>query len=124
MVILKKYLVIFGGFYDNLRFVVHVIIFQVVRVVSCIYSGLCRNCRYFNDTYLFNLETNQWEEMKFSSSGLSEGPSQRSACQMGVCNKTNTILVYGGFSKAKGKQDTEKGVVHTDMFTLSYEGKY
>ena len=43
---------------------------------------------------------------------------------MVVCNKTNIKIVDGGFSKAKGKKDQEKGVVHTDMFTLSYAGKY
>ena len=93
MVVLKKYLVIFGGYYDNLR-----------------------NCRFYNDTYLFNLETNQWEELKFSSSN-NDIPSPRSACLLGVCNKSSRIILYGGYSK-------EKCVVHSDMFVLSQEGEF
>lgn len=98
MVLVKKYLVIFGGYYDNLR-----------------------NCKFYNDTYLFNLETNKWEEMKFSATGLNSAPSPRSACQLCVCNKTNNIVLYGGFSKEKLKKDKEKGVIHSDMFVLSHE---
>lgn len=99
MAVLKKHLVVFGGYYDNLR-----------------------NCRFYNDCYLFNLETSQWEEMKFSTIGLTEQPSPRSACQLSVCSKTNSILLYGGFSKEKQKKkDKEKGIVHTDMFVLSSE---
>ncbi len=86
MVVLKKYLVIFGGYYDNLR-----------------------NCRFFNDVYLFNLETQQWDEIKFTSTGLIDQPSPRSACQMAVCAKNNSIVVYGGFSKEKLKKEKEKG---------------
>lgn len=97
MVVLKKYLVLFGGFYDNLR-----------------------NCRFYNDTYLFNLETNQWETMTFSANN--DPPSPRSACQLSVCSKNNTIVLYGGFSKEKTKKDREKGIVHTDMYVLSHEG--
>ena len=98
MVLVKKYLVIFGGYYDNLR-----------------------NCKFYNDTYLFNLETMKWEEMKFSSTGLNGAPTPRSACQLCVCNKTNNIILYGGFSKEKLKKDKEKGVIHSDMFVLSHE---
>jgi N-acetylneuraminic acid mutarotase len=95
MIIYKKYLVVFGGFHDNLR-----------------------SCKYFNDTFIFNLETNQWQELKFS---LNELPSPRSACQLVLSTKNNAVIVYGGFSKEKLKKDKEKGVVHTDMFALSLE---
>lgn len=98
MITYKKYLVIFGGFHDNLR-----------------------SCKYFNDTYTFNLETNQWTEIKFSSA--SDLPSPRSACQLTFCQKTNSILLYGGYSKEKLKKDEEKGVIHTDMFALTHETK-
>jgi N-acetylneuraminic acid mutarotase len=91
--------VVFGGYYDNLR-----------------------NCRFYNDTYLFNLETEQWEEMVWKSNGLVECPSVRSACQLAVCGKNNTIVLYGGFSKEKLKKEREKAFVHSDMFVLHNEG--
>ena len=99
MAVLKKHLVVFGGYYDNLR-----------------------SCRFYNDTYLFNLDTLQWEEMKFTSTGLIEQPSPRSACQLSVCAKNNSIIVYGGFNKEKLKKEKEKAITHSDMFTLQYEG--
>lgn len=98
MTIYKKYLVVFGGFHDNLR-----------------------DCRYFNDTYVFNLDTFQWQELKFSSTN--ELPSPRSACQLSVASKNNAVIVYGGYSKEKLKKDQERGIVHTDMFSLSLESK-
>ena len=99
MIVLKKHLVVFGGFHDNLK-----------------------DCRYFNDTYLFDLETNQWQELKFSS--ISEIPSPRSACQLSVSNKHSYVVLYGGYSKEKLKKDKEKGIIHTDMFVLSQESIY
>ncbi len=99
-VVLKKYLVVFGGYYDNLR-----------------------NCRFYNDTYLFNMESEQWEEIKWTTTGLIECPSPRSACLMSVCNKNGSVVVYGGFSKEKLKKERERGVVHSDMFALVYESK-
>ena len=101
MTVLKKYLIVFGGYYDNLR-----------------------NCRFYNDTHLFNMDTNQWEVIKFSANGLLEQPSPRSACHLIPCAKNNTVLVYGGFSKEKLKKEREKGIVHSDMFVLSFEGEY
>ncbi len=100
MVVLKKHLVVFGGYYDNLR-----------------------NCKFYNDTHLFNLETNQWEEMKFSTTGLSDQPSARSACQLSVCSKNNSILLYGGFAKEKLKKEKEKAIIYSDMYVLQNEIK-
>ena len=99
MVVHKKHLVIFGGYYDNLR-----------------------NCRYYNDTYLFNLETEKWEEIKWTTTGLVDIPPPRSACQLSLCGKNNSIIMYGGFSKEKLKKEKEKGIVHTDMYSLSHDG--
>ena len=70
---------------------------------------------------MFNLETLKWEEMKFSAIGLSEIPLPRSACQLSVCGKTNSIVLYGGFSKEKLKKEKEKGIIHSDMFVLQQE---
>jgi hypothetical protein len=71
---------------------------------------------------LFNLETNQWEEVTFSAAN--DPPLPRSACQLGVCSKTNTIVMFGGFSKEKLKKDREKAIVHTDMYVLSCQSKH
>lgn len=100
MVVMKKYLVIFGGYYDNLR-----------------------NCRFYNDTYLFNLETERWDEMKWTSTGLTDCPAPRSACQLTLCAKNNTIVMYGGFSKEKLKKERERGIVHSDMYVLHHEAR-
>lgn len=60
--------------------------------------------------------------MKFSPIGLNEQPSPRSACQLSVCSKNNSVVLYGGFSKEKQKKkDKEKGTIHTDMFVLTSE---
>ena len=91
-------MIIFGGYYDNLR-----------------------NCRFYNDVYAFNLEANQWEEMKFAT--VNDQPSPRSACQLSVCAKNNTIVMYGGFSKEKLKKEKEKGITYSDMYVLQSEGK-
>jgi hypothetical protein len=72
--------------------------------------------------YAFNLETNQWDEMKFSN--LNDQPSPRSACQLSVCAKNNSIVMYGGFSKEKLKKEKEKGITYSDMYVLQSEGKF
>lgn len=89
---------VFGGYYDNLR-----------------------NCRFYNDTYLFNLETNQWEEMSFSAAN--DLPSPRSACQLSLCAKNGSVVMFGGFSKEKLKKERERPIVHSDMYVLTCQLK-
>ncbi len=79
----------------------------------------CRNFRFFNDTHLFNLETEHWEEMKFSTI---DTPSPRSACHFLPCSKNNSVVVFGGFTKEKLKKEKEKGIIHSDMYILTLEG--
>jgi len=93
MVVLKKYLVVFGGFHDNLR-----------------------DCKYFNDVYTFDLENRIWT--KLITTGTE--PSLRSACQM-FPTADGRIVVYAGYCKQKVKKEKEKGVTHTDMFLLSQD---
>jgi len=90
MVVCKKYLVVFGGFHDNLR-----------------------DCKYFNDLYSFDLENRIWT--KLSTTGSE--PSPRSACQM-FPTTDGRVVVYSGFCKEKVKK-VEKGVTYLDMFLLS-----
>ena len=119
MVVFKKYLVVFGGYYDNLRY------FRLYFTMNNKISNkkkfyrLNRNCRFYNDTYMFNIETNKWEETTFSAAN--DSPTPRSACQLSVCSKSNAIVLYGGFSKEKLKKDREKAIIHTDMYALSFQ---
>ena len=110
MVAYKNVLVLFGGFAD---------------------SG--KTTRYFNDVWLFSLDTLLWEEKKVSGSA----PSPRGGCQLAL--HKDTLFVIGGYSTAKkfssskdgagagqkgqkGKhgddEDNEKGIVHDDIFAL------
>uniref|UniRef100_A0A8D8X188 Kelch domain-containing protein 4 n=1 Tax=Cacopsylla melanoneura TaxID=428564 RepID=A0A8D8X188_9HEMI len=91
MICVKKHLVVFGGFHDNLR-----------------------ECKYYNDVHIFNLETYSWKRIE----PVGTGPSPRSGCQM-VPLPDGGILISGGYSKQTVKKDVDKGVVHTDSFVLT-----
>jgi len=90
MVVIKKWLVLFGGFHDNLR-----------------------ESKYFNDVYTFDLENRVWK--RINTSGIE--PSPRSACQM-FPTGDGRVAVFGGYCKEKGKKGKEKGVRLEDMFLL------
>ncbi|XP_071731731.1 uncharacterized protein [Rutidosis leptorrhynchoides] len=93
MVLYKHKLVVFGGFYDTLREV-----------------------RYFNDLYVFDLDTFKWQEIKPTPGCL--WPSARSGFQLFVYQ--DDIYLYGGYSKevSSDKNSSEKGIVHSDMWVL------
>ncbi|GJR43685.1 Kelch domain-containing protein 4 [Tanacetum coccineum] len=93
MVLYKHKLVVFGGFYDTLREV-----------------------RYFNDLYVFDLDTFKWQEIKPTPGCL--WPSARSGFQLFVYQ--DDIYLYGGYSKevSSDKNSSEKGIVHHDMWIL------
>ncbi|KAK1433888.1 hypothetical protein QVD17_10806 [Tagetes erecta] len=93
MVLYKHKLVVFGGFYDTLREV-----------------------RYFNDLYIFDLDTFKWQEIKPTPGCL--WPSARSGFQLFVYQED--IYMYGGYSKeiSSDKNSSEKGIVHSDMWVL------
>jgi hypothetical protein len=59
--------------------------------------------------------------MKFSSV---DAPSPRSACHFIPCAKNNSVIVFGGFTKEKLKKEKEKGIIHSDMYILTFEGKF
>jgi len=91
MLAYKQFLIVFGGFHDNLR-----------------------DCRYFNDLYAFDLDNRVWKQLECTG----PTPSPRSAFQF-LMAPDGRICLYGGYCKQKLKKDSEKGVVHTDMFFLS-----
>ncbi|XP_015183672.1 PREDICTED: kelch domain-containing protein 4 [Polistes dominula] len=92
MIHMKKKLIVFGGFYDNLR-----------------------DCKYYNDIHMFNLETYTWHKIECAGNP----PAPRSGCIM--LPVSEKVLIYGGYSKDKIKAEVDKGQVHTDMFLLSQD---
>lgn len=96
MVQLKKQLIVFGGFHDNIR-----------------------DYKYFNDAFAFNLDTYTWTQLV--TSGIP--PAPRSGCVLAPAQDQGRVIVYGGYSKEKVKKDVDTGKVHTDMFALVPEGK-
>ncbi|XP_056137998.1 kelch domain-containing protein 4 [Lampris incognitus] len=96
MVLSKRQLLLFGGFHES-----------------------ARDFIYYNDIYSFSLDSFCWSRLSPSGSG----PSPRSACQMTSTPDGSSVIIYGGYSKAKAKKDVEKGTIHADMFLLKREGK-
>lgn len=96
MIALKKKLYVFGGFYD---------------------TGL--SYKYYNDVWVFSLETYKWHEIKPTGFLV---PAPRSACCM-TATPDGKILIWGGYSKSLVKKDIDKGITHTDMFALVPERK-
>jgi len=96
MVHIKKQLIIFGGFHDNLR----------------------HDYKYFNDIHIFYLETYTW--MKIEPAGVA--PAPRSGCIL-LPTMDNKIVVYGGYSKEKVKRNIDRGCIHDDMFLLTQADK-
>ena len=98
MVLLKRHLVLFGGFHDNLD-----------------------KCTYFNDVHVFSLEERCWR--KVETSGTAPGP--RSGCCMATL-QDGRILVYGGFCKEKAKKGKkeDEGKTMADMYLLVPDSEF
>jgi len=92
MVVVKKWLVVFGGFHDNLN----------------------SPPKYMNDVFTFDLENRAWKKLVTSGSE----PSPRSACQM-FPTGDGRVALFGGYCKEKGKKGRESGMALQDMFLLS-----
>ncbi|XP_011340545.1 kelch domain-containing protein 4 isoform X2 [Ooceraea biroi] len=95
MIHVKKQLIVFGGFHDNLR----------------------NDYKYFNDVHIFDLETYTWQ--KIETVGVP--PAPRSGCILLPTADGSKLIVYGGYSKEKAKKDVDRGQVHTDMFLLTQD---
>ncbi|CAM6032072.1 unnamed protein product, partial [Sphagnum compactum] len=89
MVVSKKKLFVFGGFYDNNQ-----------------------TYKYFNDMHVFSLENYVWLQVQIQGNP----PAPRSASCI-VASQDGKILVWGGFSKSPVKKGIDRGVAHNDMFT-------
>ncbi|ERL87773.1 hypothetical protein D910_05162, partial [Dendroctonus ponderosae] len=90
MVLVKKQLLVFGGYHDN-----------------------SMDYKYFNDVHSFDLETYKWRKIV----PVGTPPAPRSGCCM-VPLQDGSVLIYGGYSKQKVKKDVDKGHVYTDAFVL------
>lgn len=97
MVAIKKKLYVFGGFYD---------------------TGV--SYKYYNDVWMFSLETYQWTELKITGTIK---PAPRSAGCM-VPTPDGKLLIWGGYSKTAVKKEVDRGITHTDMFVLVPESKF
>lgn len=95
MVVSKKKLFVFGGFHDN----------------NVSY-------KYFNDLYAFSLEDYTWSKIEVTG-GV---PPARSGCCM-VPTSEGKILIWGGYSKSSVKKEVDRGVTHSDMYSLAQDEK-
>ena len=88
--------------------------FNVVGYTCNWFSLFCRDYKYFNDVYSFNLETFTWSKPNLS--GMPPRPISR--CQIAAVQDQTKLVIYGGYSKERVKKDVDKGKVHIDMFIL------
>ncbi|GJP85577.1 hypothetical protein CLOP_g15686 [Closterium sp. NIES-67] len=93
MVLYKQRILLFGGFYDNLR-----------------------DVRYFNDLHVLDLTDMKWAEVKPKPGAA--WPSPRSAFQFAA--HQDEVFLYGGYFKdhAKDADGRDRGVVLSDLWLL------
>ncbi|KAH8387886.1 hypothetical protein KR093_010162 [Drosophila rubida] len=91
MVAAKKRLFIFGGFHDNNQ-----------------------SYHYYNDVHCFSLESYQWQPIQIVGS---VAPAVRSGCCIAAA-PDGKIYVWGGYARTSTKKDLDRGITHTDMFSL------
>ena len=89
MIVWKGYIILFGGFHDTFR-----------------------DCKYFNDLYLFNIGEERWEKMDISQIS---SPCPRSGCGFFLHPTNDTAFVYGGYVRDKKVSGTELN----DMWQLT-----
>ena len=89
MIVWKGYIVVFGGFHDTFR-----------------------DCKYFNDLYLFNIAEERWDKIDVSQISV---PSPRSGCGFFMHPTNDTAFVYGGYVRDKKVSGTDL----SDMWQLS-----
>ena len=90
MVLWRNNLVLFGGFYEAFR-----------------------ESQWFNDLYLFSIQTETWRKINFSPTAAV--PGVRSGFQMVVYN--DTLLVNGGYTKLRSATKKDEVKVHRGEMT-------
>ena len=76
MVHCRDKLVVFGGFFDNLR-----------------------DVRYYNDAYIFDLNFYQWHKISTEPGAIV--PQPRSGCSLAADGAAGVVYLYGGYYKKK-----------------------
>jgi len=76
MSLVKDKLILFGGFFDNMREV-----------------------KYYNDCYVFDLSLYKWSKVVQEPGALA--PMPRSGCQVSAEASTGCFYVFGGYYKKK-----------------------
>ncbi|CAI5739748.1 unnamed protein product [Hyaloperonospora brassicae] len=94
MVVWRNYLVVFGGFYEA-----------------------ARETKWFNDVYLFNLASLQWQKITYPPHR--QVPAERSGCQMAVHPSKDLVFMYGGYAKVKIAGEKAEGKVYSDLWALN-----
>ena len=98
VVVWRKYLVCFGGFYKAMR-----------------------EQRWFNDVHLFCFVIGLWSRLAdVGRTAMGTAPAPRSACAMACHAADDTVLVYGGYAeirahnmaKSEGKAFTDGWLLH------------
>jgi Domain of unknown function (DUF4110)/Galactose oxidase, central domain len=82
----KHFMVLFGGFYEALK-----------------------ETKWFNDIYVFNMQTQTWMDVPHSK--LSSRPEPRSACHIGIL--PDGAILHGGYSKLKASSTHTTTTSHT-----------
>lgn len=102
MVVYKKLIILFGGFYD---------------------SG--KDTKYYNDVWVFDTDNITWESKEKALKG--SGPSPRGGCQLALHHEKAVLYVIGGYSvipklssigKKSSDGEDDKGIVHDDVWAL------
>lgn len=94
MCVWRNYIVLFGGFYEAFR-----------------------DTKWYNDLYLFSLQEMKWTKIEYPP--LAQAPKARSGCQMALHAASDSVYVYGGYSKMKIAGQKAEGKVHDDMWVLN-----
>ncbi len=96
MALVRRHLVVFGGFHDNNR-----------------------ECKYFNDVHAFDIDNMKWKKPEI----VGAAPAPRSGCVLFPLADGRGVAVFGGYCKEKGKKDAEKGKTLADMFILTPDSR-
>lgn len=89
MLVWKQYIVVFGGFHDTFR-----------------------DCKYYNDLFVFHLAEERWEKIDVSTVSV---PCPRSGCGFFAHPTNDTFFVYGGYVRDKKVSGTDLN----DMWQLN-----
>ena len=101
VVVWRKYLVCFGGFYKAMR-----------------------EQRWFNDVHLFCFASGLWSRLAdVGRTAMGTAPAPRSACAMACHAADDTVLVYGGYAEIRAHNMAKsEGKAFTDGWLLHLRG--